>query len=244
MPSKAEIAADARSLVRRALKGSLATLDSAKGYPYGSLVTLATEPAGAPTFLISTLALHTRNLAHDPRASVLIDNTGALADPLQGARVTLYGRAERTDSEAVRRRFLARHPEAGFYADFPDFSFWRLNVEGAHYIGGFGRIFDLAPSDLLVGLEGADALIEAEAGIIQHMNEDHADALELYATALAGGKRGPWRMTAIDPEGCDIVLDGEARRILFAEPVRTPAETRKELVRLAAEARSERGGAP
>jgi heme oxygenase (biliverdin-IX-beta and delta-forming) len=238
MPSKAEIAADARSLVRRAFKGSLATIDSAKGYPYGSLVTLATDSAGAPIFLISTLALHTRNVAHDPRASVLIDGTGALADPLQGARVTLYGRAEKTDTEAIRRRFLARHPEANFYADFPDFSFWRLNVEGAHYIGGFGRIFDLAPGDLLVGLEGAAALIEAEPSIVQHMNEDHADAVELYATALAGGKRGPWRMTGIDPQGCDIVLDGEARRIVFGSAVNTPGEARQELVRLANEARS------
>ena len=58
----------------------------------------------------------------------------------------------------MRRRFLARHPEAAFYADFPDFGFWRLKVEGAHYIGGFGRIFDLAPSDLLLPLEGAEAL--------------------------------------------------------------------------------------
>jgi putative heme iron utilization protein len=237
-PATVEIAADARSLVRRAFKGALATLDSAKGYPHASLVTLASDTAGAPTFLISTLALHTRNLAHDPRASVLIDATGALADPLQGARVTLYGRAEKTEAEGVRRRFLARHPEAGFYADFPDFSFWRLNVEGAHYIGGFGRIFDLAPSDLLILLDGADALIEAEPGIVQHMNEDHADAIELYATVLAGGRRGPWRMTGIDPQGCDIVLDGEARRIVFASPVTTPVEARKELVRLANEARN------
>ena len=63
--------------------------------------------------------------------------------------------------------------------------FWTLKVEGAHYIGGFGRIFDLAPSDLLVPLEGAEDLIEAEPGIVEHMNEDHADAIELYATALA-----------------------------------------------------------
>jgi putative heme iron utilization protein len=240
MPSKAEIAADARRLARNALKGSLATLNSAKGYPYGSLVTLSTDTAGAPTFLISTLALHTRNLAHDPRASVLIDATGALADPLQGARVTLYGTAEKTAAEGVRRRFLSRHPEAGFYADFPDFSFWRLVVEGAHYIGGFGRIFDLAPSDLLVGLEGADALIESEPEIVQHMNDDHADALELYATALVGAKQGPWRMAAIDPEGCDLVLDGEACRIRFGSKVKTPGEARQELVRLADEARRAR----
>jgi heme iron utilization protein len=242
MPSKAAIATDARGLVRRAFKGSLATIDSANSYPYASLITLATDASGAPTFLISTLARHTRNLAKDGRASVLIDATGALADPLQGARLTLYGLAEKTAEEGVRRRFLARHPEAAFYADFPDFAFFRLVVEGAHYIGGFGRIFDLAPSDLVVPIKGAKRLLDAEADIVERMNSHHADALELYATALAGASAGPWRMAGIDPEGCDIILDGEARRILFAGPVTTPAEARKELIRLAAEARAPREG--
>lgn len=240
MPAKAEVAASARALVRRAFKGALATIDRGSGYPYASLVTLATDAAGAPTFLISALARHTANLAQDARASVMVEETRALADPLQGARVTLYGRAEKAPGEGVRRRFLARHPEASFYADFPDFAFWGLAVEGAHYIGGFGRIFDLGSCDLLLPLQGAEALVEGEPGIVEHMNEDHADAVELYATALADGSPGPWRMVGIDPEGFDIVLEGAGRRILFAEPITSPAEARKELVRLAAEARAGR----
>ncbi len=240
MPAKAEVAAAARALVRRAFKGSLATIHGGNNYPYASLITLATDPSGAPTFLISRLARHTANLAHDARASVMIDETGALADPLQGARLTLYGRAGPTPEEGVRQRFLARHPEAALYADFPDFAFWRLTIEGAHYIGGFGRIFDLEPHDLLVPLEGAAALVEAEPGIVEHMNGDHADALELYATSLAGACPGPWRMAGIDPEGCDLVLEGQARRIVFAEPITTPAQARNELARLAEEARLRR----
>lgn len=237
MPLKSQIAADARTLARRAFKGSLATLDSPSGAPYASLVTVATDFAGAPIVLISTLARHTSNLAHDPRASILIDGSGDLADPLQGARVSFQGRGEAVNDAGVKRRFLARHPEAAFYVDFPDFAFWRLAVAGAHYIGGFGRIFDLDPADLLVPLDGAEALADAEAGIIAHMNEDHADALELYALAFTGGDPGPWRMTGIDPEGCDIALETDARRILFAERVTTPQGARKELVRLANEAR-------
>ena len=123
MPSKAELAADARALVRRALKASLATIAAGSGYPYASLITVATAASGVPVFLISGLAQHTKNLAQDPRASILFDGTGAAGDPLQGGRVTLYGKAEKTDEEAARRRFLARHPEAAFYADFPDFAF-------------------------------------------------------------------------------------------------------------------------
>jgi len=237
-PGRSEIAGSARGLLRRALKGSLATIDRGGGYPYASLITLATDASGAPIFLISNLARHTANLMADARASVLVDETGALADPLQGARMTLYGRAEPSAEEGLKRRFLARHPEAELYAGFPDFSFWRLKVEGAHYIGGFGRIFDLVPSELLVSLESAESLVEAEPGIIEHMNADHSEALQLYATALAGAAPGPWRMTGIDPEGCDIVLGGEARRIVFAERVTRPEEARKELVRLAGAARS------
>ena len=236
-PSKAELAADARALVRRALKGSLATIASASGYPYASLITVATDPSGAPIFLISGLAQHTKNLSKDPRASILFDGTGAAGDPLQGARVTLFGNAEKAGDEAVRRRFLARHPQAAFYADFPDFAFWRLAVEGAHYIGGFGRIVDLSPAELLVPTEGAEELLAAEPGIIEHMNEDHADAVRLYATRLAGAPEGFWRMSAIDPAGCDLLLEGDARRIRFGAPISTPGEARAELVRLANEAR-------
>jgi putative heme iron utilization protein len=142
--------------------------------------------------------------------------------------------------EAVKRRFLARHPEAASYAGFPDFAFWRLDVEGAHYIGGFGRIFDLAPAELLLPLDGANALVAAEPEIVAHMNVDHADALELYAQALAGASGSGWRMTGIDPEGFDLVREGEALRILFADRTATPEAARKELVRLAAEARATR----
>ena len=237
MPTKAELAADARALVRRALKASLATIAAGSGHPYASLITVATEASGAPVFLISALAQHTKNLAQDPRASILFDGTGAAGDPLQGARVTLFGKAEKTGEEAARRRFLARHPEAAFYADFPDFAFWRLEVEGAHYIGGFGRIVDLSPAELLVPTEGAGELLAAEPGIIEHMNEDHADAVRLYATRLAGAPEGFWRMSGIDPEGCDLIFEGDARRIRFRAPISTPGEARAELVRLANEAR-------
>jgi putative heme iron utilization protein len=240
MPTKSEIAASARALMRRASKGSLASIDARNGYPYASLITLATGASGAPSFLISQLARHTANLTRDSRASIMVDETGALADPLQGARVTIYGRAAPNAEEGVRRRFLARHPEAAFYVDFPDFAFWTLKVEGAHYIGGFGRIFDLEPSDLLLPLDGAQALVEAEPGIVEHMNQDHRDAIELYATALADASPGPWRMVGIDPEGFDLMLEGAARRVLFAQPITTPAEARKELVKLAAEARAGR----
>jgi len=233
-----ETAAQAISMVRAALKGSLATILTGSGHPYASLLLVATEPDGSPIFLISQLALHTKNLAADARASLLIDATGTEADPMQGARITLIGTAQKSTSATARARFLARHPAAAGYADFPDFAFFTLNVTGAHFIGGFGRIVDLKREDLLIDLAGAEALIEHEAGIVSHMNEDHADAIELYATRLLGGTEGAWRMTGIDPQGCDLVLGARALRLPFASRVTNGEEVRKELVRLVGDARA------
>jgi hypothetical protein len=236
-----ETAGLARSMVRAALKGSLATVHKASGHPYASLVLSATDADGTPILLVSRLALHTQNLESDPRASLLIDATGTesdpRADPMAGARVTLIGAAHATRSATARPRFLARHPAAAGYADFADFGFYALNVQSAHYIGGFGKIVDLPADDLLVALEGAEGLVEAEPGIVSHMNADHADALLLYATKLLGAAPGAWRMTGIDPEGCDLVLGSRGLRLPFGSRITSAPEARAELVRLVGVAR-------
>lgn len=237
-PSAAPSPAEAtRGLVRRALKASLATLETSTGHPYASLVTIATDVDGTPLFLISTLALHTKNLISDARASVLFDGTDATGDPLAGGRVTLIGRAVKTERPTARARFLARQPHAAGYADFPDFAFYELVPERAHYIGGFGRIVDLAPADFIVDTSGAESLLAAHGDIVSHMNEDHAAANELYATVLAAAPGGPWRMTGIDPEGFDLVCDGMTCRIPFENRVTSPDEARRELVALVGKAR-------
>jgi putative heme iron utilization protein len=232
-----ETAGAARGMVRAALKGALATVHKVSGHPYASLVLTATDADGAPILLVSKLAVHTQNLLSDSRASLLVDATGTEADPMEGVRVTLVGAAGPTESQTARARFLARHPSAAGYADFPDFGFFRLSPDSAHYIGGFGKIFDLRAEDLLVSLEGAGGLVEAEPGIVSHMNEDHADALELYATRLLGAGPGPWRMTGIDPEGCDLVLGARGLRLPFGSRITDAAQARKELVRLVGVAR-------
>jgi len=227
----------ARMLMRRALKATLATLETSTGHPYASLVTIATDVDGTPLLLISTLALHTKNLEADGRASLLFDGTDAGGDPLAGGRVTVMGKARKTQRAIARERFLARHEPARGYADFPDFAFYELIPERAHFIGGFGRIVDLKAKDLLIETSEAQELTAAHADIVSHMNEDHAAALELYATELAGAPGGPWRMTGLDPEGFDIVCDGMTCRVPFDESVLTPDAARKEFIRFAALAR-------
>lgn len=227
-----------RRLMRTALKGALGTLDRETGHPYASLILLATEPGGAPIFLISRLALHTRNLEQDARASILFDGTGSLGDPLTGGRVTVTGLARPSASATALRRFLARHPSAEGYARFADFSVYELEVARGHYIGGFGRIVDLAPAELLTDVADARALVEAEADIVAHMNSDHADAVKLYATVLAGCPDGDWRMVGIDPEGADLLHCTNAARIDFPAAVRTAGDARDVLVSLVQQARA------
>lgn len=233
-PSAAETS---RDLVRRALKGALATLEAGSGVPYASLVTVATEPDGTPLLLLSRLAVHTRNLAADPRASLMIDATGLDGDPLAGGRVTLIGEMRPTGSATARRRFLARHPGAAMYVDFTDFQFYALQLQRAHFIGGFGRIVDVGGPDLRISLAGAEALLAAEPEIVEHMNRDHADALALYATRLLGAGDGDWRMTGIDPEGCDLVSAGHCLRLPFGDRLTLPDDARKAFRRLSAKAR-------
>lgn len=227
-------------LMRQALKASLGTLDRQNGAPYASLVTLATATDGSPLMLISRLAVHTQNILTDPRAGLLIDGTSAQGDPLAGGRVSLMGRLTVTEHANDKQRFLARHPEAELYAAFADFAFYRFNIERAHYVGGFGRIVDLKPSDILIDVSNAARLIEAETEIVAHTNDDHADALRLYASRALNEQQGPsaWKMTGIDPEGFDIIGSAGPLRIDFPTLILTAGEARKALAALAAAART------
>src|SRR5262245_8843892 len=229
--------AAARQIMRTALKGSLASLDHETGHPYASLVLTATEPDGSPILLLSRLARHTHNLERDGRASLLLDATDGLGDPLAGGRVTLLGDVRPSASSSARARFLARHPAAQAYAGFADFSFYQLGLSTAHFIGGFGRIIDLPGRDLLLAVDTAQPLIAAADDIIAHMNSDHSQAIGLYATELAGAPAGAWRLTGIDPEGIDLLLGEKALRIVFPSRIRAPAEARAALIGLAEVAR-------
>jgi hypothetical protein len=226
----------AKRLIREAGTGALATLLPG-GAPYASLVSLATLMDGTPVTLLSRLARHTQNIAADPRVSLMVDERRP-GDPLAVGRVSLVGRIQPADDEAARRRFLARHPEAKGYAGFQDFGFWRIEVESAHLVAGFGRIVDLIPADLRTDTSGAPALAEAEEGAIEHMNVDHLDALALYATKLLNAPPGKWRIVSLDPEGCELSLGETVRRLEFPAPVTDAQGLRKTLVALAQQARA------
>jgi putative heme iron utilization protein len=237
-PAPADIA---RTLLRahdRAYLGTIARPDAPDaGAPYTSLVLVAADHDASPILLISTLADHTKNLLADPRASLLFDGTYGLDEPLTGARVTLQGRAAKTTDKRHRARFLARHPSAEGYADFGDFAFWHITPARAHLVAGFGRIHWMDAKDVLPSVAHAATLAEAEADIIAHMNGEHIDAVQLYATKLLGKTGDGWTMTGVDPEGADLRRAGDVLRLPFDKPVADAEAARVELVRLVKRAR-------
>src|SRR6201988_2979705 len=230
----------AKWLLSRSRQGALATVMVNSGDPYCSLVNVAANPDAAPLLLISRLAVHTRNVLADSRVSLMLDERVA-GDPLEGARIMVAGRAEELSGEAAalaRRRYLAAHPTAEAFVDFKDFAFFRVAASGLHLVAGFGRIIDLTPAQLLTDISDAADLLDAEASAVEHMNEDHREAMNLYATKLLGAEAAEWRCTGCDPEGMDMQAEGRTLRLEFPDRVRTGLEIRKILVRLAGDARA------
>lgn len=238
--AEASPAVIARHLIRAADRATLATITRVDmpeaGGPYASLVLVAADHDASPLLLISKLADHTKNLEADPRMSLLFDGTAGLDEPLTGPRVSVQGTATITADPRHRARYLARRPGAAMYAGFKDFSVYRVNVTRAHLVAGFGKIHWIDGRDVLA--EPSPALIDAEAGIVEHMNSDHADALQLYAHTLLDKQGEGWTMTGIDLDGIDLRAGGSVARLNFATEVRDAKEARTELVRLVGEARA------
>ncbi len=222
----------ARRLLRSRDRVALAT--SLRGAPYASLVLVAADLDATPLLLLSDLAQHSRNIAFEPRVSLLFDATEGHPDPLAGPRLTVLGRAKAADDGRLHARFTARHPSASFYAGFADFRLYRVEVERGHLVAGFGRIERIEAGELLFAPD-TRALAAVEPAILAQINEVHAVAIASYAQRVLGRAGSGWRMTGIDPEGVDLRCAGDTARLDFPNPVLTPEEARAALARLVAE---------
>jgi heme iron utilization protein len=221
----------ARVLLRSAKSGALAAIEpDSGGFPFVSRVLIGIDIDGAPVILVSQLSTHTQALIADRRASLLTGEPGR-GDPLAHPRLTLQCEAEEVPRESaararIRERFLRRHPKSKLYADFADFGFFRLYPLRASLNGGFGRAYALTADDLVISSPATDALAEMEASAIEHMNTDHADAVNHYAKVHCRAPDGDWKIVGIDAAGLDL-SDGEAlKRLEFETPMRDAAELR------------------
>jgi putative heme iron utilization protein len=204
----------------------------------------ALDGAGRPIFLISSMAVHTQNLAGDPRASLFVAEPDWSGDPLAAGRVTLMGAVRPAPADALaeaRAAYLARHPNAAYWVDFEDFAFHRLEVADLYFVGGFAAMDWIdAPA---YAAARVDPLADVAPGILEHMNKDHADALVVYARVLAGARDAETAtMVAVDRLGFRLrVRSGgrlHAARIAFPEEVTTTEDARRVLIAMLKDARA------
>jgi heme oxygenase (biliverdin-IX-beta and delta-forming) len=215
-PSDAE---RSRTTVALATHATLATVavDRAAGYPFGSLAACAADEAGRVVLCLSDLAVHSVNLAADPRASVLV-TAPADGDPLAAARVTLVGDLREVPADertAAREHYRQVHSQA-FYAGFADFRVYRLEPAAVRYVGGFGRMSWVSPASYAVA--APDPLRTHVDRIVRHMNDDHADALVAFCRVLAGrADVTAARIIGVDRYGFDVLTTapGPPRALRF-----------------------------
>lgn len=144
---------DARQSARHMLAAMrhavLAVNDAGTGHPHLSKIACQIDEAGVPVALLSGLAVHSRALAADPRAALLVETRQDRGDPMTWPRLSLQVTARViADPAGLRDRWLRVHPKAAVFIDLPDFRFWRLDPQAGFLNAGFGAAFRLTPADL------------------------------------------------------------------------------------------------
>ncbi|MDD5364109.1 MAG: DUF2470 domain-containing protein [Gallionellaceae bacterium] len=226
---------EARRFARGQQSGVLSTLSKRlDGFPFGSVSPFILDHAGRPVILISEIAEHTKNITADPRVSVIVQPYST--DMQVTGRVTLIGRAERLpDKDGLGPRYLRYFPQAESYFAMHDFHFYRIEPVKVRWIGGFGHIFWIDPEAYLAA---PGALAEAEAGILAHMNTDHADTLRDYSRHIHQVEADTATMIGIDPDGFDVRAGERILRFEFAAPVLDAQAARTALVEMAQQCRA------
>ena len=234
-----------RTLISLSTIGTLSTLSRKhEGFPFGSLMPYAVDPAGRPAFLISSMAMHTQNLLADPRASLFVAQSAADGDPLGAARATLIGQAKpvpESDLSSAREVYIATHENSKYWVDFTDFGFFWLELTDIYYVGGFGVMGWVEARDYRQA--SPDPLATASPAIIAHMNADHIDAMILLARTHAGIEATDAAMTAVDRLGFHLRLTTaqgmKGVRINYPSEVRIPQQTREVLVEMVRQAKAQ-----
>jgi heme iron utilization protein len=241
MSEENDTLASAESLLRIRGRGMLATISKkVAGWPFGSVVPYAVDRAGRPIILIAGIAEHTKNIEADSRVSLLVQEAEDEQDIQAKGRLTVMGRAElipEADLPDASARYLAKLPSAAEYFDTHDFSFYRITTDHLRYIGGFGKIHWLEPAAYRARVE-EDPIVRGAKPIVDHMNQDHEEAMSLWCRAFRDLSPKSVRMTAVDRWGADLACsDPDAQlRFDFDEPA-TMESIRKIVVAMTVEAR-------
>ncbi|MFK0268939.1 HugZ family pyridoxamine 5'-phosphate oxidase [Pseudomonas asiatica] len=222
----------ARELLLKEYRGVLSTHSkSMPGYPFGSVVPYCLDAQGNPLILISRIAQHTHNLQKDPKCSLLVGEREA-EDVQAVGRLTVMAEAhklvEEVAIEAAAERYYRYFPDAANYHKAHDFDFWVLQPVRHRYIGGFGAIHWLDQVTLANPFAG-----KAEASMVEHMNNDHANAIAHYVQLTELPSHAPAQMVGVDSEGMHLRIGQAVHWLPFPSTCNTPTQVREALVLLA-----------
>jgi putative heme iron utilization protein len=229
------LAERARTLISIGRIGTLATHSREwPGYPFGSMMPYAADEQGRPVVFVSSMAMHTQNLYEDMRASLLVLQPDA-EDPQASARVTLVGTMVEAAAAEVRETYVDRHENSRHWQDFADFTYYRMEAAAAYFIGGFGVMGWVSAVEYAAA--APDPLAEIAPGIVEHMNEDHADTLRRIAAHYSGEHADRARLISVDRLGFHLRLetaDGYTGvRIGFPREARNGEDARQVFVEMA-----------
>lgn len=227
--AKSDAAWAAIKLLRASRAATIATVSD--GQPFASLITPGSAPDRSLLMLLSGLSPHTRHLRAEKRCSVMVMGAATSPNPQTAPRLSLSGTATPEPDPALKARWIALHPYAAFYAGLGDFQLWRFQGDTGQFVGGFASAHRFGPAQLAADEAAVTAIAAAEAGVIEHCNDDHPDAMDAIAAAH-GGLGAGWRMVACDVDGCDLARDEAVVRVAWAAPVTDAGAIRGELIRL------------
>ncbi len=108
--------------------------------PFGSVMPYAVDKKGRPLVFVSDLAVHTKNIKKNPKASIFITEPTKEVK-FDNPRVTLIGKMNlvpKKELEAAKKIYFKKFPEAKIYEQFHDFNLYRLEITAIYYVGGFG----------------------------------------------------------------------------------------------------------
>jgi putative heme iron utilization protein len=194
MLSRLELLID---LLHSAEDAALATHSTTlAGFPFASAVPFVTDEHHRPIFLISSLAEHSRNLATNPRASMMIARSVGAGEM---ARVSLIGEVCAIDADPLLvRRYLRYHPHAERFLQLGDFRFHRFEPAKILTVGGFAKASWLEGNRL------------SAAPVISL-----ADEAELLARDQAQEGSQDCQLRGIDAFGADVTRNGDSLRLRF-----------------------------
>ena len=232
--SMQDIAFQAKQLSRTHHSGVLGTHStSMPGYPFGSVVPYYLTPAGDAIIYISDIALHTRNIKANDKVSLTIFDAGE-DDSQANGRVTIMGSAELANQNDVKAQYFRLFPQAKKYEQTHDFNFFVIRTERVRFIGGFGKIHWV---DKVYWSVEAQDWHGAPESMINHMNEDHQDAMQLILKHKKGVNVEEPIMHSVFPEGMHCGTEKQTWFVPFEALCVSSTDVRKALVKLTNDAR-------